>query len=109
MSPGLISEIALCARSYVTVEARCDATAFSRVTNGRFKGGYTTRRYGRPDQGVHAIQMELACRGYMDDPPEPVSPRSWPAPYDPVRAAPMREALTSILQACLTFATESAR
>ena len=29
------------------------------VLNGRFKGGWTTRHYGRPD-GVHAIQMELA-------------------------------------------------
>ena len=90
------------------VEVRCDATAFSRVTNGRFKGGYTTRQYGRPGQGVHAIQMELACRGYMDDPPGPVTPDTWPMPYDPAHAAPMREALTAILQACLTFA-ENAR
>ena len=91
------------------VEAGCDATAFSRVTNGRFKGGYTTRCYGQPGQGVHAIQMELACRGYMDDPPGPVAPENWPAPYDPARAAPMREALTAVLQACLTFAAEKPR
>ena len=39
---------------------------FTRVTNGRFKGGYTTRHYGQPAQGVHAVQMELACRGYLD-------------------------------------------
>jgi N-formylglutamate deformylase len=91
------------------VESRCDATAFSRVTNGRFKGGYTTRHYGQPDQGVHAIQMELACRGYMDDPPGPVTPDTWPAPYDPARAEPMRGALTAILQACLTFAAEKTR
>jgi hypothetical protein len=50
------------------VEAACDASGLSRVTNGRFKGGWTTRRYGQPTQGVHAIQMELACRGYMDEP-----------------------------------------
>jgi formiminoglutamase len=91
------------------IEACCDGTAFSRVTNGRFKGGYTTRRYGLPDQGVHAIQMELACRGYMDDPAEPPTPDTWPAPYDPARAAPMRVALTAILQACLTFASETPR
>ena len=89
------------------VEARCDATGFSRVTNGRFKGGYTTRRYGQPGQGVHAIQMELACRGYMDDTAGPVTPENWPAPYDPARAAPMRGALTAILQACLTFAEDA--
>ena len=35
------------------------ASGYSHVVNGRFKGGWTTRHYGRPGQGVHAIQMEL--------------------------------------------------
>ena len=86
------------------IEAACDTSGFSRVTNGRFKGGYTTRHYGRPETGVHAAQMELACRGYMDDPAEPPTPGAWPSPYDPARAALMRAALTRVLQACLTFA-----
>jgi N-formylglutamate deformylase len=30
------------------VEAACDATGLPRVTNGRFKGGWITRRYGQP-------------------------------------------------------------
>lgn len=38
-----------------------------RVLNGRFKGGYTTRHYGRPDRAVHAIQLEVAQRAYMDE------------------------------------------
>ncbi|MDP1737267.1 MAG: N-formylglutamate deformylase [Caulobacter sp.] len=38
----------------------CEAGPFSAVLNGRFKGGYITRSYGQPGQGVHAIQMELA-------------------------------------------------
>uniref|UniRef100_UPI001953CD04 N-formylglutamate amidohydrolase n=4 Tax=Pseudomonadota TaxID=1224 RepID=UPI001953CD04 len=42
------------------VEAACAATPWNRVTDGRFRGGWTTRHYGRPGQGVHAIQMELA-------------------------------------------------
>src|SRR3954464_8841674 len=50
------------------IEAVCDETGFTRVTNGRFRGGYTTRRYGKPADGVHAVQMELACRGYMREP-----------------------------------------
>jgi N-formylglutamate deformylase len=39
------------------------------VVNGRFKGGYITRRYGQPDRGVHAIQLELAQSTYMDESP----------------------------------------
>src|SRR5262245_51380826 len=35
------------------VETICDSTGFTRVTNGRFKGGYITRHYGRPREGVH--------------------------------------------------------
>jgi len=92
----------------LAVEAICDASGWPRVTNGRFKGGWTTRRHGHPMQGVHAIQMELACRGYMDDPAEPPAPGSWPAPYHPGQAAPMRAALTDVLKACLAFAATSA-
>lgn len=42
-------------------------TAFSRVTDGRFKGGYITRHRGRPQEGVHAIQLEMGLQVYMDD------------------------------------------
>ncbi len=85
------------------VEACCDETNFERVTNGRFKGGYTTRHHGRPVDGVHAIQMELACRGYMQEPAE-VHPGNWPTSYDPQVAAPMRVVLERILTACVEFA-----
>jgi len=86
------------------VEAVCDATAWSRVTNGRFKGGYITRHYGRPRHDVHAVQMELACRGYMDE-PAIVTAGSWPSPYLDVRAGAMRDTLTRVLEAVLTWAT----
>jgi N-formylglutamate deformylase len=85
------------------VEAICDRSPFTCVTNGRFKGGYITRHYGRPDQSVHAIQMELACRGYMNEPIGPVSESNWPVPYDPDRAATMRAVLVEVLKACLGF------
>lgn len=90
------------------VEAACDGTNFTRVTNGRFRGGYTTRHYGRPAEGVHAVQMELACRGYMREPLGSVSQGEWPTPYDDEVAAPMRAVLTRVLQACIRFAVESA-
>jgi formiminoglutamase len=86
------------------VERACERAEYSRVTNGRFKGGYITRHYGRPAQGIHALQMELACRGYMREEPGPVEPGSWPPHYNEEHAAPMREALKDTLSACLEFA-----
>jgi N-formylglutamate deformylase len=40
---------------------------YSFVFNGRFKGGHITRRHGRPEDGIHAVQLELAQRTYMDE------------------------------------------
>ena len=40
---------------------------YSWVVNGRFKGGYITRHYGRPDTGVDAVQLELVQACYMDE------------------------------------------
>jgi len=40
---------------------------FSHVTDGRFKGGYITREYGRPDAGVHAVQLEMCWSCYMEE------------------------------------------
>jgi len=50
--------------------ACCTAqTEFSWVMNGRFKGGYITRAYGKPEQNQHALQLELAQCNYMDEAP----------------------------------------
>lgn len=43
------------------------APGYRAVLNGRFKGGYITRRYGRPEEGVHAFQLELSEATYMDE------------------------------------------
>jgi len=88
------------------VEAACDATGLPRVTDGRFKGGWITRRYGQPDEGVHAVQMELACRGYIDE-PAVLTSDNWPTPYSAARAAPLQAALTNVLKACIAFASTS--
>lgn len=90
------------------VEGHCDSTGLSRVTNGRFKGGYITRHYGRPADGVHAIQMELACRGYMQEPIGPVSEDNWPAPYREPDTQPVAPALRAILASCIHFAAHAA-
>jgi len=91
------------------IDGVCAKTSFSHVVNGRFTGGWITRHYGQPGDGVHAVQMELACRGYMREPLGAVSADTWPAPYDETVAAPMRAALTEILKACLAFANAAAR
>ena len=100
---------ATCARSLSdAIETICVSSGFSHVVNGRFKGGYITRSLGRPENGVHALQMELACRGYMREPLGPVAEGEWPTAYDEAYAAPMRSALTLILQTCLTCAQSKA-
>lgn len=81
------------------VEQLCDVPGFSRVTNGRFRGGWITRDNGDPAHGVHAIQMELACRGYMDETEDDL-----PAPYSETKAAPMRAILQPTLAALAQWA-----
>ena len=49
------------------VEATMTAQSqFTHVSNGRFKGGHITRHYGRPERGIHALQLEMCQSTYMD-------------------------------------------
>lgn len=88
-----------------SVEIVCEESGLSTVTNGRFRGGWTTRHYGQPLNGVHAIQMELSCRGYID---EPVTPdeTNWPTPYDDKRAWSLQRHLRDILTAARDYALD---
>ncbi len=54
-------------RICAAIMAVAGAADCSSVLNGRFKGGYITRHYGEPKKGVHAVQLELAQRTYMDE------------------------------------------
>lgn len=74
----------------------CSATAFSVALNQRFKGGWITRSLGNPDLGVHAVQMELACRGYLDE-PSSIDSLNWPPAYDDYVARPLQETLAALL------------
>jgi len=65
---------------------------FSWVANGRFKGGYITRHYGRPSEGIDAVQLELAQRNYMDE-----DSFAW----DEARAARLQPLLERLLDAAL--------
>jgi len=68
---------------------------YSAVLDGRFKGGYITRRYGRPAEGVHAIQLELAQLTYMSE--------EYPYSFDQSRAAALRPVLTEMLGGALRW------
>ncbi|MEM9430410.1 MAG: N-formylglutamate deformylase [Pseudomonadota bacterium] len=67
------------------------AEGHTTAVNARFKGGWTTRHHGRPETGIHAIQMELAQSAYLEAEAPP-----WR--YDPRRAEPLRRHLTRILE-----------
>lgn len=71
-------------------EVLAAATRFSHVVNGRFKGGYITRQYGRPAQGVHLLQLEMAEDCYMDEAP--------PYRYDATRAQPLIDVLKQMVR-----------
>jgi formiminoglutamase len=87
------------------VTAICHASGYGHVVDGRFKGGWTTRHYGRPEDGIHAIQMELSMRGYMAEPEHP-GPDTWPTPIDPHPA--VQPILRQVLAACIDFAKGNA-
>jgi formiminoglutamase len=53
---------------------------------------------------VHCIQIELAIRGYLAEPAEPPNQTNWPPEYNGEMASPLREVLTRVIEACLTFA-----
>ena len=82
------------------VAAVLAASSESTVVDGRFKGGWITRAYGRPEAGVEALQLELACRAYMSEPQRP-TPDNWPAPIDEPRARSTRATLERVLEAVL--------
>ena len=71
---------------------------YSSVLDGRFKGGYITRRYGAPSKGVHAVQLEMAEETYMSE--------SCPYTFSAERAARVRPVLREQLGIALDFAAD---
>jgi formiminoglutamase len=81
-----------CAREIetATFEICAKAEGYTSILNGRFKGGWTTRHYGRPQTGVHAIQMELAQVSHL-------ATEALPFALDETKAARLRIPLQDIL------------
>ncbi|MDY6858957.1 MAG: N-formylglutamate deformylase [Pseudomonadota bacterium] len=84
------------------VRCHCDASGRTTVTNGRFKGGWTTRHYGRPETGIHAIQMELAQSTHLalEEPDFALAP---------AKAERLRATLKPILQDLIDLAPQIPR
>jgi N-formylglutamate deformylase len=83
----------------VTAEVVGYAAGYTSIVNGRFKGGWTTRHYGQPANGVHAIQMELAQSAYLETEQVPFA-------YDDEKATELRTHLKTILARIETAAHE---
>lgn len=49
------------------IEALLVGAGFTVRRNDPYAGGYVTRHYGRPREGVHAVQIEIARALYMDE------------------------------------------
>jgi N-formylglutamate deformylase len=75
-------------------------TTFTHVSNARFKGGHITRHCGRPDAGIHALQMEMCQCTYMDEAP--------PFGYRADRAAQVQPLLQRMLHAAVETCTQRA-
>ena len=75
------------------VAAAARHPGFTHVLNGRFKGGYITRQYGRPADKVHAVQLEMCQCLYMREAP--------PWNYEPEQAARVQPVVRAMVEAAL--------
>ncbi|MCI1437104.1 MAG: N-formylglutamate amidohydrolase [Acetobacter indonesiensis] len=50
-----------------TAEDTLRALGFKTTRNDPYAGGYVTRHYGRPSQGLHVLQIEMRRGLYMDE------------------------------------------
>ena len=84
--------------SVLGVQAR---SGMSHRANDPFQGGWITRGHGRPAEGVHALQLEMAQRAYMDEGP--------PYRYRDDLAARLRPVLEAMLRAFVAAGAHHAR
>ena len=94
---------ATCAPSLRTalLQALQEQADFTHVADGRFKGGYIARQYGRPREGVHAVQLEMGWRCYMPEEP--------PYRVDPQRSAKLAPVLRSLVRTLLAWRPSDGR
>lgn len=65
--PGTRGRTSAAASLIDAVERHALATGLSVRHDDPYRGGHTTQHYGRPHDGVHVVQVELARRLYMNE------------------------------------------
>jgi N-formylglutamate deformylase len=91
---GTVNGASCAPRTQAAIEAVLGAqTEYSWVSNGRFKGGYNTRHYCRPNDGIEAVQLELVQSNYMDE--DAVG-------YDERLAAPTQALIVKLVRAAMS-------
>ncbi len=103
--PGVLPDLNLgtdggksCAASVAeSVMSKTNGAEYSAVLNGRFRGGYITRHYGLPERNIHAIQLELSQRNYMDEKD---------LRYDAERASKLAVAVENMMMAFVSSAQD---
>jgi N-formylglutamate deformylase len=83
------------------LNAARQSTDYSAILNGRFKGGHITRYYGKPEQNIHAVQLELAEATYMQE--------THPYRFDEALANGVRPALRRFIELMLDYADQHAQ
>lgn len=73
---------------------------FTVAIDGLFKGGYIPRAYAQPTAEIHAFQLELAMRTYMQESP--------PYRFDSGRAERVRPHLKRMIECAIAWAKERA-
>ncbi|MGB5246115.1 MAG: N-formylglutamate deformylase [Woeseia sp.] len=79
------------------LESGATNSVYPAVSNARFTGGHITRHFGRPRDKVHAVQLELAQRSYMDEKT---------LRYDPEASKDLQQVLHGLLETFLHSAEE---
>jgi N-formylglutamate deformylase len=75
------------------IEKSIKGCPYKCVVNDRFKGGYITRSFGNPSQGIHVVQLEMCQSTYMNE--------SYPFEYRPDLANQVKPHLRNMIQSAL--------
>jgi N-formylglutamate deformylase len=84
-----------CSTELIHAIESIDFSPYSSISNGRFKGGFITREYGQPAKNIHAVQLELSQRTYMNEPS---------SEYNESLAAQVKPKLQLLVQCLIDFA-----